>query len=108
MASDRRQEHEVEEDGLRGFTTPGAASREPHDSSHRPRLRLSGQQPRGRELPARRRRRLHPNHHHTARQPTLNAIPEDDNGCGTEITEYRRDVKRPQGKGCDIGAYEEK
>jgi hypothetical protein len=40
--------------------------------------------------------------------PALNAIPEATNGCGTEITTDQRGVSRPQGKGCDIGAFEKK
>ena len=40
--------------------------------------------------------------------PAINAIPPDANGCGTEIKTDQRGVKRPQGSGCDIGAYEKK
>jgi CSLREA domain-containing protein len=40
--------------------------------------------------------------------PALNAIREATNGCGTEITTDQRGVSRPQGAGCDIGAYEKK
>jgi hypothetical protein len=40
--------------------------------------------------------------------PAVNVIPEGTNGCGTEITTDQRGVKRPQGSGCDIGAYEKK
>jgi predicted outer membrane repeat protein len=38
--------------------------------------------------------------------PAINAIPEDTNGCGTEITKDQRGVTRPQGEGCDVGAFE--
>jgi predicted outer membrane repeat protein len=38
--------------------------------------------------------------------PAIDAIPEGTNGCGTEITTDQRGVSRPQGKKCDIGAYE--
>ncbi len=38
--------------------------------------------------------------------PAINAIPEDENGCGTTITTDQRGVSRPQGAGCDIGAFE--
>jgi hypothetical protein len=40
--------------------------------------------------------------------PALNTIPEGTNGCGTEIKEDQRGVERPQGSGCDIGAFEKK
>jgi predicted outer membrane repeat protein len=40
--------------------------------------------------------------------PAINAIPKATNGCGTEITTDQRGVNRPQGKGCDIGAFERK
>jgi len=40
--------------------------------------------------------------------PALNAIPKATNGCGTEIKTDQRGVMRPQGKKCDIGAYEKK
>jgi hypothetical protein len=40
--------------------------------------------------------------------PALNAIPKGTNGCGTEITTDQRGVKRPQGSGCDVGAFEKK
>lgn len=36
----------------------------------------------------------------------LDAIPPGANGCGTDITTDQRGVARPQGVGCDIGAYE--
>jgi hypothetical protein len=36
----------------------------------------------------------------------LNAIPKNAAGCGTQITKDQRGIKRPQGKKCDIGAYE--
>jgi CSLREA domain-containing protein len=38
--------------------------------------------------------------------PAINAIPEDTNGCGTEITKDQRGAMRPQGEGCDVGAFE--
>ncbi|HLL38103.1 MAG TPA: choice-of-anchor Q domain-containing protein, partial [Rubrobacteraceae bacterium] len=38
--------------------------------------------------------------------PAINAIPEGTNGCGTTITTDQRGVTRPQGSGCDIGAFE--
>jgi CSLREA domain-containing protein len=40
--------------------------------------------------------------------PALNAIPEATNDCGTVITTDQRGVSRPQGKKCDIGAFEKK
>jgi CSLREA domain-containing protein len=40
--------------------------------------------------------------------PAIDAIPEGANGCGTEVTTDQRGVKRPQGPGCDIGAFEKK
>jgi len=40
--------------------------------------------------------------------PAINAIPEATNGCGIEITTDQRGVNRPQGSGCDIGAFEKK
>jgi hypothetical protein len=43
--------------------------------------------------------------------PALNAIPKGQNGCATatdRIATDQRGVKRPQGKKCDIGAYEKK
>jgi hypothetical protein len=40
--------------------------------------------------------------------PALNAIPQATNGCGTDVTTDQRGVKRPQGSGCDIGAFEKK
>jgi CSLREA domain-containing protein len=40
--------------------------------------------------------------------PATNAIPPSVNGCGTEIKTDQRGVSRPQGSGCDIGAYEKK
>jgi hypothetical protein len=40
--------------------------------------------------------------------PAIDAIPKGTNGCGTEIKTDQRGVKRPQGKGCDIGAFEKK
>ena len=38
--------------------------------------------------------------------PAINAIPQGTNGCGTEVTTDQRGVERPQGKGCEIGAFE--
>jgi uncharacterized repeat protein (TIGR01451 family) len=38
--------------------------------------------------------------------PAINAIPPGVNGCGTTITTDQRGVSRPQGAGCDIGAFE--
>ncbi|HLL39380.1 MAG TPA: choice-of-anchor Q domain-containing protein, partial [Rubrobacteraceae bacterium] len=38
--------------------------------------------------------------------PAINAIPEATNGCGTEVTKDQRGVARPQGEGCDVGAFE--
>ena len=38
--------------------------------------------------------------------PAINATPEATNGCGTEITKDQRGVTRPQGEGCDVGAFE--
>jgi uncharacterized repeat protein (TIGR01451 family) len=38
--------------------------------------------------------------------PAIDAIPTGTNGCGTTITTDQRGVARPQGSGCDIGAYE--
>jgi uncharacterized repeat protein (TIGR01451 family) len=38
--------------------------------------------------------------------PVVNAIPKGTNGCGTAIRTDQRGVLRPQGPGCDIGAYE--
>jgi CSLREA domain-containing protein len=40
--------------------------------------------------------------------PAINAIPRGTNGCGTTVTTDQRGVKRPQGSGCDIGAFEKK
>jgi CSLREA domain-containing protein len=40
--------------------------------------------------------------------PAINAIPKATNGCGTEIKTDQRGVKRPQGPGCEIGAFEKK
>jgi hypothetical protein len=40
--------------------------------------------------------------------PAINAIPEATNGCGTEVQTDQRGVMRPQGEGCDIGAFERK
>jgi CSLREA domain-containing protein len=40
--------------------------------------------------------------------PAINAIPKLENGCGTEVTTDQRGVKRPQGKGCEVGAFEKK
>ena len=38
--------------------------------------------------------------------PAIDAIPADVNGCGTTISTDQRDVSRPWGWGCDIGAVE--
>jgi uncharacterized repeat protein (TIGR01451 family)/CSLREA domain-containing protein len=38
--------------------------------------------------------------------PAIDAIPVGANGCGTTITTDQRGVSRPQGSGCDIGAFE--
>jgi uncharacterized repeat protein (TIGR01451 family) len=38
--------------------------------------------------------------------PAIDAIPSDVNGCGTTITTDQRGVSRPQGSGCDVGAFE--
>jgi hypothetical protein len=38
--------------------------------------------------------------------PAIDAIPVGVNGCGTTITSDQRGVSRPQGAGCDIGAFE--
>jgi len=38
--------------------------------------------------------------------PAINAIPKGESGCATEITSDQRGVSRPQGSGCEIGAYE--
>lgn len=36
----------------------------------------------------------------------IDAIPVGTNGCGTDVATDQRGVTRPQGAGCDIGAYE--
>jgi hypothetical protein len=41
-----------------------------------------------------------------AGSPAIDAIPTGDNGCGTTLTTDQRDVSRPWGWGCDIGAFE--
>jgi hypothetical protein len=41
-----------------------------------------------------------------AGSPAIDHIPVGVNGCGTTVTTDQRGVKRPQGVGCDIGAYE--
>ncbi len=41
-----------------------------------------------------------------AGSPAIDAIPPGINGCGTTITSDQRGVSRPQGPGCDIGAFE--
>jgi uncharacterized repeat protein (TIGR01451 family) len=38
--------------------------------------------------------------------PAIDAIPSGVNGCGTTLTNDQRGVSRPQGSGCDIGAFE--
>jgi fibronectin-binding autotransporter adhesin len=38
--------------------------------------------------------------------PAIDAIPPGVNGCGTTITSDQRGLSRPQGPGCDIGAFE--
>jgi uncharacterized repeat protein (TIGR01451 family)/CSLREA domain-containing protein len=38
--------------------------------------------------------------------PAIDAIPPTVNGCGTTVTTDQRGVSRPQGTGCDIGAFE--
>jgi len=38
--------------------------------------------------------------------PAIDAIPPSVNGCGTTLTTDQREVTRPQGSGCDIGAFE--
>ena len=40
--------------------------------------------------------------------PAINSIPKGENGCGTEIKADQQGVSRPQGSGCDIGAFEKK
>ena len=42
----------------------------------------------------------------SATSPVADAIPAGTNGCGTTIKTDQRGVHRPQGPGCDIGAYE--
>ena len=43
-----------------------------------------------------------------AGSPAIDAIPRGANGCGTRIATDQRGVARPQGQGCDIGAFEVK
>lgn len=38
--------------------------------------------------------------------PAIHAIPTATNGCGTDVTTDQRGILRPQGPGCDIGAFE--
>jgi hypothetical protein len=38
--------------------------------------------------------------------PAIDTIPPGVNGCGTSITTDQRGVSRPQGSGCDMGAFE--
>jgi uncharacterized repeat protein (TIGR01451 family) len=38
--------------------------------------------------------------------PAIDKIPAAVNGCGTTITTDQRGINRPQGTGCDIGAFE--
>lgn len=38
--------------------------------------------------------------------PAIDRIPSGANGCGTDVTSDQRGIARPQGLGCDIGAYE--
>ena len=38
--------------------------------------------------------------------PAINYIPKGQNGCNTTVKTDQRGVKRPQGKACDVGAYE--
>ena len=42
----------------------------------------------------------------TSNSPALNRIPAGTLGCGTTLTTDQRGVERPQGSGCDIGAFE--
>ena len=41
-----------------------------------------------------------------ATSPLIDEVPVGTNGCGTSIKVDQRGVHRPQGSGCDIGAYE--
>jgi CSLREA domain-containing protein len=38
--------------------------------------------------------------------PAIDAIPRATNGCGTDVQTDQRDISRPQGPACDIGAFE--
>jgi uncharacterized repeat protein (TIGR01451 family) len=38
--------------------------------------------------------------------PAIDGIPSGTNGCGTTVNTDQRGVARPQGSGCDMGAYE--
>jgi len=47
-----------------------------------------------------------PTHALKPTSPALNAIPPTTNSCGTTVATDQRGVMRPQGSGCDIGAFE--
>jgi predicted outer membrane repeat protein len=42
----------------------------------------------------------------SAASPALDRIPAGSAGCGTTVAADQRGVARPQGSGCDVGAYE--